>query len=49
MLEMRIVLKTILARAGFERVPGHDLQVYPSVTLRPVGGIQLRVRLRSVV
>jgi len=46
MLEMKIVLKTILARASFERCPGKDLKVYPSVTLRPVGGVTLRVKAR---
>jgi cytochrome P450 len=46
MLEMKIALKTILARASFERSPGHELKVYPSVTLRPVGGVTLRVRGR---
>jgi cytochrome P450 len=47
MLEMRLVLRTLLRRARFERVPGHELKVYPFVTLRPVGGVKLRVRITS--
>jgi cytochrome P450 len=46
MLEMKIVLRAILARARFERCPGRELKVYPTVTLRPVGGVELRVRAR---
>jgi cytochrome P450 len=47
MLEMKLVLGSILRRATFERCPGHELNVYPSVTLRPVGGVKLRVRTRT--
>jgi cytochrome P450 len=47
MLEMRLVLRAILKRATFERIPEHELKVYPFVTLRPVDGVKLRVRLRK--
>lgn len=47
MLEMKLVLGAILRRATFERCPGHELKAYPSVTLRPVGGVTLRVKLRA--
>jgi cytochrome P450 len=45
--EMKLVLGALLRRATFERSPGHELRVYPSVTLRPVGGVKLRVKLRA--
>jgi cytochrome P450 len=47
MLEMKLVLRALLRRATFEQVPEHPLKVYPSVTLRPVGPVKLRVKVRS--
>ena len=47
MLEMKLVLRALLRRATFEQIPDHPLKVYPSVTLRPVGGVKLRVHARA--
>lgn len=47
MLEMRLVLRAMLRRASFEQDPDRPLKVYPSVTLRPVGGVRLRVKSRT--
>lgn len=45
--EAVIALASIAARFRFDRVPGYRLRLEPSVTIRPRGGIPLRVRPRD--
>ena len=47
MMEARLLLATMMQRARFELAPGHVVQMDPSVTLAPKGGMPMRVRLRS--
>ncbi len=45
--EATIVLASIAARFRFKRAPRYRLRLEPSVTLRPRGGIRLRVAARA--
>ncbi len=46
MLEAKLVVATVLQRAHFEAVPGEELELAPSITLRPADGLRMRVRKR---
>jgi len=46
MLEAQLVLATLLSRFRLELLPGHTPTVQPLVTLRPKGGLPMRVRMR---
>lgn len=46
-LEAQLVVATVLQRYHFEAVPGEDLELAPSITLRPADGLRLRVRRRT--
>lgn len=45
MMEMVLVLATVIQRFSFEKV--REIDAVPSVTLRPKGGLQLRVTART--
>jgi cytochrome P450 len=45
MMEAVLVLATVARRASFARVPGRDVALMPSITLRPRAGVSLRVSL----
>jgi cytochrome P450 len=45
MMEAVLVLATIMRRASFARVPGHEVALMPSITLRPRRGVTLQVSL----
>jgi cytochrome P450 len=47
--EAQIILSVLCRRVTFEPVPGHVAEVVPSVTLRPKGGMPMRVRTRERV
>lgn len=44
--EAVLVLATLLQAVGFEALSGEDLDLAPSITLRPADGVDLRVRTR---
>jgi cytochrome P450 len=46
LMEGPLVLATILARAELELAPGTVVEPEPSATLRPKGGVPMRVRVR---
>lgn len=46
LLEAQLALATIFQRVGVSRAPGFELEVTPSITLRPVHGVRLRVERR---
>lgn len=46
-LEAQLVVATVLQRYHLEAVPGEDLELAPSITLRPADGLRLRVRRRT--
>jgi len=46
-LEALLALATLVDRWRFELVPGQDIRVSPSITLRPNGGIRMVVRRRT--
>jgi cytochrome P450 len=46
MMEAVLVLATIASRARFERISRAPVEPQPAITLRPKGGLPLRVRLR---
>ncbi len=47
MMEAVLVLATIVQRARFERISRAPVELQPAITLRPKGGLPLRVRLRE--
>lgn len=47
MTEAVIVVATLLSRYRLEVVPGHKVELEPSVTLRPKNGIKMRIKRRS--
>ncbi len=47
MMEARLLLATMMQRAHFDLAPGHVVQLDPSVTLAPKGGMPMRVTRRS--
>ena len=49
MLEAQLVLATLLPRFRLELPPGHTPTVQPLVTLRPRGGLPMRVRMRDAI
>jgi cytochrome P450 len=46
LMEARLVLATLAQRFRFERVPGDDVELLPSITLRPKHGVKVRLRAR---
>jgi cytochrome P450 len=46
LMEARLVLATLAQRFRFERVPGDDVELMPSITLRPRQGVKVRLRAR---
>ena len=46
MLEMTIILSTLLRSRTFDVAPSHDLDLQPSVTLRPGGPVPARITSR---
>ena len=44
MMEAVLILATILQRFTFESQPGHEPRPFPSITLRPAGGVWVRLR-----
>jgi cytochrome P450 len=44
MLEARLLLPSLLRRVRFEVVPGQKIVPEPTVTLRPKGGLRMRVK-----
>jgi cytochrome P450 len=46
MMEARLVLATLAQRFRFERVPGEEVELLATVTLRPRHGVKVRVRAR---
>jgi cytochrome P450 len=48
-LELVLVLATLCQRIQVEPVPGFELELLPLVTLRPSGGLPLRVRRRGTL
>ena len=47
LLEAQLIVATILRRYHLEAVPGEDLDLAPSITLRPADGLRMRVRRRD--
>ena len=45
--EARLILATVARRFRLELVPGQEVVPYPSITLRPKGGIRMRVAERA--
>jgi cytochrome P450 len=43
MTEAVIMVATLLARYRLELMPGHKVEMEPSVTLRPKHGIKMRI------
>lgn len=43
-LEARLVLATLAQRVRLDLLPGHRLELVPTITLRPRGGLPMRVR-----
>ncbi|ATB33821.1 cytochrome P450 [Melittangium boletus] len=46
LMEARLVLATLAQRFRFERAPEDDVELLPSITLRPKHGVKVRVRTR---
>lgn len=46
LMEARLVLATLASRFRFERVPGDEVELLPSITLRPKHGVKVRLRAR---
>lgn len=46
-MEAVLVLVTLCQRANFAQAEGHSLELHPSVTLRPVGGVVMDVSRRA--
>jgi cytochrome P450 len=46
MTEAVIMVATLLSRYRLEVVPGHKVEIEPSVTLRPKNGIKMRIKRR---
>ncbi len=46
MMEAHLILATLAQRVTFELVPGQTIEPEPLITLRPKGGIKMRVRRR---
>ena len=44
MMEAVLILATILQRFTFEWQAGHAVRPFPSITLRPAGGVWVRLR-----
>jgi cytochrome P450 len=47
MMEHAIVLATAARRWRLESIPGHEVRTEPRITLRPRGGLPMRVMLRT--
>jgi cytochrome P450 len=47
MIEATMLLATILRRVHLELVPGHPVEMLPSVTLRPKYGIRIVPEFRN--
>jgi cytochrome P450 len=47
MIQMQLVLATVAQRYALELAPGATVVPQPSITLRPRGGIRMRVRQRA--
>ncbi len=45
--EMQVILPIIVQRASLERLPGYEVELDPSVTLRPKNGLPMAVRMGS--
>jgi cytochrome P450 len=43
-VEAELVLATLLQRLTFELLPGQTVELQPSITLRPLGGLRMTVR-----
>src|SRR5205814_8273499 len=43
-MEAELVLATMAQRVRFELVPGADVELDPSITLRPRNGVRMRIR-----
>lgn len=46
LMESRLVLATLAQRFRFERVPGDEVELLASITLRPKHGVKVRLRAR---
>lgn len=46
LMESRLVLATLAQRFHFERVPGDEVELLASITLRPKHGVKVRLRAR---
>jgi cytochrome P450 len=44
LLEAKILLATLIQRVGAELLPGHQVEPQPMITLRPGGGLPMRLR-----
>jgi hypothetical protein len=44
--EMTLILGAVLRRAALAPLPGHEVELQPSVTLRPRSGLRLHVNAR---
>jgi len=43
-VEAELVLATLVQRVAFELLPGQRVELQPSITLRPLGGLRMTVR-----
>jgi cytochrome P450 len=48
LMEARLVLASLAQRFRFERVPDDEVELLPSITLRPKHGVKVRPRSRAV-
>jgi cytochrome P450 len=46
MMEMILVLATIGRKYRLRLVPGHPVEVYPAMSLRPKNGVKITVHAR---
>jgi cytochrome P450 len=46
LMESRLVLAMVAQRFRFERVPGDEVELLASITLRPKHGVKVRLRAR---